>query len=105
MQRAVTALQGQYTLRYIGSLVCDFHRNMLKGGIYLYPGDTTNVHGNLRLMYEANPLAYIAEQAGGAASTGAERILDVQPQRLHQQTPLIVGSQGVVEDTLSTIDR
>lgn len=105
IRRAVTALQGQYTLRYIGSLVCDFHRNMLKGGIYLYPGDTTNVHGKLRLMYEANPLAYVAEQAGGAASTGAERILDVQPQRLHQQTPLIVGSRDVVEDTLAIIDR
>ena len=78
---------------------------MLKGGIYLYPGDATHVHGKLRLMYEANPLAYIAEQAGGAASTGAKRILDVQPQRLHQQTPLIVGSRDVVEDTLATIDR
>jgi len=77
-----------YTLRYIGSLVADFHRNLLKGGIFLYPGPK----GKLRLLYEAAPLAMIVEQAGGAASTGAERILDIQPESLHQRVPLIIGS-------------
>src|SRR5438477_2673017 len=82
-----------YTLRYIGSLVADFHRNLLKGGIFLYPGPK----GKLRLLYEAAPLAMIVEQAGGAASTGAERILDVQPALLHQRVPLIIGSTWDVE--------
>jgi fructose-1,6-bisphosphatase I len=78
-----------YSLRYIGSLVADFHRNLLKGGIFLYPGPK----GKLRLLYEASPLAMIVEQAGGAASTGIQRILDVQPQSLHQKVPLIIGSR------------
>ncbi len=78
-----------YSLRYIGSLVSDFHRNLLKGGIFLYPGPK----GKLRLLYEASPLAMVVEQAGGAASTGAERILDLQPQSLHQKVPLIIGSK------------
>ena len=103
-QQAVSALRSKYPLRYIGSLVCDFHRNILKGGIYLYPADTTNREGKLRLMYEANPLAYIAEQAGGAASSGSGRILDIQPDRLHQRTPLIIGNRDAVEDTVSLID-
>jgi fructose-1,6-bisphosphatase I len=77
-----------YTLRYIGSLVADFHRNLLKGGIFLYPGP----QGKLRLLYEASPLAMVAEQAGGAASTGDTRILDIQPTSLHQKVPLIIGS-------------
>ena len=83
-----------YTLRYIGSLVADFHRNLLKGGIFLYPGPK----GKLRLLYEAAPLAMIVEQAGGAASTGAERILDIQPQSLHQRVPLIIGSRDDVAE-------
>jgi fructose-1,6-bisphosphatase I len=78
-----------YSLRYIGSLVADFHRNLLKGGIFLYPGPK----GKLRLLYEASPLAMIVEQAGGAASTGSERILDIQPTSLHQKVPLIIGSR------------
>ena len=78
-----------YSLRYIGSLVADFHRNLLKGGIFLYPGPK----GKLRLLYEASPLAMIVEQAGGAASTGEQRILDVQPTSLHQRVPLIIGSR------------
>src|SRR5678810_1269988 len=77
-----------YSLRYIGSLVADFHRNLLKGGIFLYPGPK----GKLRLLYEASPLAMVVEQAGGLASTGSERILDVQPTSLHQKVPLIIGS-------------
>ncbi len=82
-----------YSLRYIGSLVADFHRNLLKGGIFLYPGPK----GKLRLLYEASPLAMVAEQAGGSASTGEKRILDLQPTSLHQKVPLIIGSR---EDVL-----
>jgi fructose-1,6-bisphosphatase I len=82
-----------YSARYIGSLVADFHRNLLKGGVFLYPGDRKHENGKLRLLYEANPLAFIAEQAGGAASTGLQRILDVEPVNLHQRTPLIIGNK------------
>ncbi|MEW6263914.1 MAG: class 1 fructose-bisphosphatase [Thermodesulfobacteriota bacterium] len=91
--------KGGYTSRYIGSLVADFHRNLLYGGIYLYPSDTKDPRkttGKLRLMCEANPLAFIVEQAGGAASTGEGRILDVIPQELHQRVPLIIGSKEEV---------
>jgi fructose-1,6-bisphosphatase I len=83
-----------YSLRYIGSLVADFHRNLLKGGIFLYPGPK----GKLRLLYEAAPLAMIVEQAGGAATTGAERILDIEPTSLHQKVSLIIGSREDVRD-------
>src|SRR5437870_1935039 len=83
-----------YSLRYIGSLVADFHRNLLKGGIFLYPGPK----GKLRLLYEASPLAMIVEQAGGAASTGERRILDVQPTSLHQRVPLIIVSREYVAE-------
>src|SRR6266446_4902320 len=82
-----------YSLRYIGSLVADFHRNLLKGGIFLYPGPK----GKLRLLYEAAPLAMIVEQAGGAATTGDQRILDIEPTSLHQRVPLIIGSTHDVE--------
>jgi fructose-1,6-bisphosphatase I len=83
-----------YSLRYIGSLVADFHRNLLKGGIFLYPGPK----GKLRLLYEAAPLAMVVEQAGGAASTGSERVLDIQPMSLHQRVPLIIGSRDDVRE-------
>ena len=83
-----------YSLRYIGSLVADFHRNLIKGGIFLYPGPK----GKLRLLYEAAPLAMVVEQAGGDASTGNERILDVQPTSLHQKVPLIIGSREDVAE-------
>ena len=83
-----------YSLRYIGSLVADFHRNLLKGGIFLYPGPK----GKLRLLYEASPLAMIVEQAGGSATTGAQRILDVQPTSLHQKVPLIIGTRDDVAE-------
>jgi fructose-1,6-bisphosphatase I len=82
-----------YSSRYVGSLVADFHRNLLYGGIFMYPADKKNVNGKLRLMYEANPLAFVVEQAGGRASNGRERILDIQPESLHQRTPLFIGSQ------------
>lgn len=86
-----------YTARYIGSLVADFHRNLIKGGIYIYPGTTGAPNGKLRLMYEANPLAFIVEQAGGKASTGTGRIMEVKPKDLHQRVPLIIGSKNMVE--------
>ena len=87
-----------YTARYIGSLVSDFHRNLLKGGIFLYPADSRSPQGKLRLMYEAAPLAFIAEHAGGRASNGLERILDLEPTELHQRVPLIIGSSEDVKD-------
>jgi len=89
--------QMKYTARYIGSLVADFHRNMLKGGIYIYPANDKDDKGKLRLMYECNALAFIAEQAGGKATDGKNRILDIQPKALHQRTPFYVGSIKMVE--------
>ncbi len=81
-----------YSTRYIGSLVADFHRNLLTGGVFVYPPTTKHLSGKLRLMYEANPLAFICEQAGGRATNGRSRILDIQPAELHQRTPLYIGS-------------
>jgi fructose-1,6-bisphosphatase I len=86
-----------YSGRYIGSLVADFHRNLLKGGIYIYPATAKDKNGKLRLMYECNALAFLAEQAGGKASNGKDRILDMQPEGLHQRTPFFVGSRHMVE--------
>lgn len=89
--------------RYIGSLVADFHRNLIAGGIFLYPADTKNPCGKLRLLYECAPMAFIAEQAGGSATDGTRRILDIVPHELHQRTPLVIGSRedvGYVADTL-----
>lgn len=86
-----------YTSRYIGSLVSDFHRNMIKGGIYIYPNTSKNPDGKLRLLYECNPMAFIAEQANGKASDGFARILDIQPTELHQRVPFICGSKRMVE--------
>ena len=83
--------------RYIGSFVSDFHRNLLKGGLYMYPSTKDNRRGKLRLMYEANPMAFIAEQAGGAATDGNGRILEIQPDTLHQRTPVYIGSRMMVE--------
>lgn len=93
--------QRPYTTRYIGSLVADFHRNMIRGGIYIYPGTTKNPAGKLRLLYECNPVAFLAEQAGGKASDGFRRILDIKPQQLHQRCPLFVGSRSMVEEAES----
>ncbi len=84
--------------RYVGSLVSDFHRNLLKGGIFLYPSDRKTPAGKLRLLYEANPLAFLVEQAGGAAISGDQRILDIVPTELHQRTSLIIGSLKDVEE-------
>ena len=86
-----------YTSRYIGSLVSDFHRNMIKGGIYLYPQSSKNPKGKLRLLYECNPMAFLAEQANGKSSDGFTRTLDVEPTELHQRVPFICGSKNMVE--------
>ncbi len=83
--------------RYIGSFVADFHRNLMKGGLYMYPATQKSPNGKLRLMYEANPLAMIVEDAGGAATTGRQRILDVKPTKLHQRTPVFIGCTEMVE--------
>jgi fructose-1,6-bisphosphatase I len=86
-----------YSGRYIGSLVADFHRNLLKGGIYIYPGTDKSPEGKLRLLYECNPLAFICEQAGGIATDGVNNIMDIQPTKLHQRVPFFVGSKKMVE--------
>lgn len=86
-----------YTGRYIGSLVADFHRNLLKGGVYIYPATAKDPQGKLRLMYECNALAFVAEQAGGKATDGKSRILDLLPKALHQRTAFYVGSKNMVE--------
>ena len=86
-----------YTSRYIGSLVSDFHRNMIKGGIYIYPSTSQSPKGKLRLLYECNPIAFIAEQAGGRASDGFNRILEIEPKELHQRVPFFCGSIEMVE--------
>lgn len=83
--------------RYVGSLVADFHRNLLGGGLFAYPANNRNKRGKLRLLYEANPLAFIVEQAGGAATDGTQRVLDIQPTELHQRTPLFIGSKNDVD--------
>jgi fructose-1,6-bisphosphatase I len=93
--------------RYIGSLVADFHRNLLSGGVFMYPADSVSPQGKLRLLYEAAPLALIAEQAGGAASDGRTPILDIEPQELHQRTPLLIGSKedvAYVERTIAEVE-
>jgi len=89
--------QTAISARYVGSLVADFHRNLLKGGIFAYPATDSSPNGKLRLMYEANPLAFICEQAGGAASDGTQRMLDVVPTGLHQRVPLVIGNKDMVE--------
>ena len=86
-----------YTSRYIGSLVSDFHRNMIKGGIYMYPKSSKASNGKLRLLYECNPMAFLAEQANGKASDGFGPIMDIQPTELHQRVPFFCGSKKMVE--------
>ena len=86
-----------FSSRYIGSLVADFHRTLLKGGIFMYPADTKSPQGKLRLLYEAAPMGMICEQAGGRASDGQNRILDLTPETLHQRTPLYIGSSEIVD--------
>ena len=92
-----------YSGRYIGSLVADFHRNLIKGGIYIYPAVPSAPQGRLRLLYECNPLAFIAEQAGGLATDGKERILDIQPNALHQRVGFYIGSKNMVEKAMGLL--
>jgi fructose-1,6-bisphosphatase I len=89
---------GPYTQRYIGSLVSDVHRNLIKGGIFMYPATTDKPNGKLRLMYECNPFAFIIEVAGGRATDGSRRILDIQPMQVHERSPLFIGSSGMMEE-------
>lgn len=96
-------LKKPYGARYIGSLVADFHRNLLKGGIYIYPATQKDKQGKLRLLYECAPLAFIAEQAGGAASNGKQRIMDIEPTQLHERCPLFIGNKDMVEKVLAFI--
>jgi fructose-1,6-bisphosphatase I len=105
-QRLVTHLKtdGGFGSRYIGSFVADIHRTILQGGLFMYPADKDSPQGKLRLMYEANPMAMVIEQAGGKASDGCRRILDIEPEALHQRTPLYMGSEefvGLAEDYLA----
>jgi fructose-1,6-bisphosphatase I len=93
------------SVRYVGSLVADFHRNLLAGGVFAYPAHAKAPRGKLRLLYEANPLAFIVEQAGGAACDGHQRILDVMPTDLHQRTPLYIGSKEEVDLASETLKR
>jgi len=97
LQEEDKATNRPYSGRYVGSMVADVHRTLLYGGIFMYPGDTRQHDGKLRLMYEANPTAFIIEQAGGRSSNGTQRILDIQPKALHQRTPLFIGSDHDVE--------
>jgi len=104
LKRYIKYLQGEdketsrpYSSRYIGSMVADIHRNLLYGGIFMYPADSRHPNGKLRLMYECNPMAFIVEEAGGRATNGKTRILDLQPEKLHQRVPIFIGSE---EDVL-----
>jgi fructose-1,6-bisphosphatase I len=100
LMRRFRALEGDrkaLSVRYVGSLVADFHRNLLGGGIFCYPANKKNLNGKLRLLYEANPLAFIVEEAGGAAIDGSRRVLDIHPTELHQRVPLYIGSKQDVD--------
>ena len=99
-QSADNDFMGPYSGRYIGSLVADFHRSLIKGGIYIYPNVPAAPTGRLRLLYECNPLAMIAEEAGGLATTGRKRILDIEPTALHERAPLFIGSKNMVEKAM-----
>ena len=94
-----------YSARYIGSLVADFHRNLIKGGIYIYPVTTKNKSGKLRMQYECNPLAFIVEQAGGKATDGHRRIMEIVPTDLHQRSPLFIGSKNMVDKVEALIKQ
>jgi len=89
---------GPYTQRYVASMVADVHRNLIKGGIFMYPGTTDKPKGKLRLLYECNPMAFIVEKAGGIATDGVQSILDIMPTALHQRTPMFIGSKLMMEE-------
>jgi fructose-1,6-bisphosphatase I len=102
--RGLDGVRKPLNVRYVGSLVADFHRNLLGGGVFAYPSNARSPRGKLRLLYEANPLAFIVEQAGGLATDGARRILDIEPTELHQRTPLYIGSKDEVETVAEFLD-
>ncbi|MBW7846233.1 MAG: class 1 fructose-bisphosphatase [Bacteroidia bacterium] len=102
-QQVDKATSRPYSARYIGSMVADFHRNLLKGGIFIYPPTEKAPNGKLRLLYECNPMSFIMEQAGGLAHTGNERVLDVVPTNLHQRVPIYMGSKRMVEQLLDLL--
>jgi len=104
-QEEDAATERPFSSRYIGSAVADFHRNLIKGGVFLYPTTSASPKGKLRLIYECNPLAFIIEQAGGKASTGSKRILEVVPTTLHQRSPLFIGSRDMVEKVEDLISK
>ncbi len=112
VQRYIDACQkkdksngGPYTQRYIGSMVADVHRNLIKGGIFMYPGTIDKPKGKLRLLYECNPFAFIVSVAGGKATNGSQRILDIQPTELHQRSPLFIGSKDMMEELEGELDK
>ena len=94
----------EFSHRYIGSMVADLHRTLIKGGIFMYPADFKNKNGKLRLIYECNPMTFIVEKAGGLGTTGTENILDVKPQELHQRVPIFIGSKNMVEKAVEMIN-
>jgi fructose-1,6-bisphosphatase I len=98
-------LSKPYSLRYVGSMVADVHRTLLKGGIFLYPADKKNKNGKLRLMYECNPMSFIMEKAGGSSTTGKIRVLDVSPESIHQRVPIYLGSTEDVDDVLKLQEK
>ncbi len=104
-QRRTKETGGPYTQRYIGSMVSDVHRNLIKGGIFMYPGTKDKPKGKLRLLYEANPFAFIVEVAGGKATDGVQRILDIEPTALHQRTPLFIGSIEMMKELADTMAK
>lgn len=111
IQEYITACQkkdktngGPYTQRYIGSMIADVHRNLIKGGIFLYPGTTDKPEGKLRLLYECNPFAFIAEVAGGVATNGTHRILEIVPTKIHQRSPMYIGSKKMMEELQGFIE-
>jgi fructose-1,6-bisphosphatase I len=104
-REVVRVFKSKKNARYIGSLVADFHRNLIAGGIFLYPADSKSPKGKLRLLYEAAPLAFIAKAAGGLATDGEQPILDIEPDELHQRTPLVIGSAADVTFVRETLAR
>lgn len=101
LQEEDQATNRPYSSRYIGSMVADIHRNLLYGGIFMYPADSRNPNGKLRLQYECNPMAFIVEQAGGRASNGKQRIMEIKPEKLHQRVPIFIGS----EEDVKTVEK
>lgn len=100
-----TCMDKSYSHRYIGSMVADMHRTLIKGGIFLYPADSKSPNGKLRLLYECNPMAFLAEAAGGLATTGTERILNLVPNALHQRVPIFIGSKDLVNAALACLEK